>query len=345
MAIVIGTDGNDRYNDPGYPGNVELKGTHLADQIYGLAGDDELVGFAGDDLLEGGPGADVLWGTDGFDTASYKGSTAGVSVNLRDFPVEGGHAAGDVLHEIEGVVGSAYGDFLFGDDGRNVLRGGAGNDRLLGGAGDDLLEGGGGNDVLAGGPGNDEPLGGDGNDTADFFSGEKIVRRETYAGVGVVADLAAGTATGGDQVGSDRLAGIENLHGTEYNDRLLGNAGANRLTGDEGADELVGRGGADRFDYDRTDDSVPAAPDLIRDFSRSQGDRIDLRGVDADEQVPGDEGFQFIGKAAFTGAGQLRWFQQDGDTIIEANTDGTTGAELRIEVDPLVAFQATDFLL
>ena len=60
MAIVIGTDGNDRYNDPAYPGNVELKGTNLADQMYGLAGDDELVGFDGDDLLEGGQGADVL---------------------------------------------------------------------------------------------------------------------------------------------------------------------------------------------------------------------------------------------------------------------------------------------
>ena len=76
MAIVIGTDGNDRYNDPGYPGNVELKGTNLADQMYGLAGDDELVGFDGDDLLEGGKGADVLWGGYGLDLASYRGSCA-----------------------------------------------------------------------------------------------------------------------------------------------------------------------------------------------------------------------------------------------------------------------------
>ena len=77
MAIITGTDGNDRYNDPTYPGNVELKGTNLADQMYGLAGDDELVGFDGDDLLDGGPGADVLWGGYGFDYASYRGSGAG----------------------------------------------------------------------------------------------------------------------------------------------------------------------------------------------------------------------------------------------------------------------------
>jgi Ca2+-binding RTX toxin-like protein len=336
MAIVTGTDGNDRYNDPAYPGNVELKGTNLADQMYGLAGDD---------LLEGGAGADVLWGTDGFDLASYKGSIAGVSVNLRGFPVEGGHAAGDILHEIEGVIGSAYGDFLFGGDGRNVLRGEAGNDRLLGGAGNDRLEGGGGNDVLNGGAGNDELLGGDGSDTADFFYGEKIVGGETYAGTGVVADLTAGTATGGELVGSDRLAGIENLYGTKYNDRLLGNAGANRLTGDAGADELVGRGGADRFDYDRMYDSTPAAPDRIVDFSRSQGDKINLRGIDAKVE-DGDTAFQFVGQAKFSAAGQLRFFQQDGDTFVQANTsDATAGAEMTIKIDPLVSVQATDFLL
>src|SRR5215213_4616878 len=95
MAIIIGTDGNDRYNDPSYPSNVELKGTNLDDQMYGLAGDDELVGFDGDDVLEGGAGADVLWGGYGFDYASYKGATAGVEVRLIDSYFAGGDAAGD----------------------------------------------------------------------------------------------------------------------------------------------------------------------------------------------------------------------------------------------------------
>ena len=103
MAIVIGTDGNDRYNDPNYPGNVELKGTNGADQMYGLAGDDELVGFDGDDLLEGGQGADVLWGGSGLDLASYRGSDQGVAVDLRDGYATGGHAEGD-----SGVGGIAF---------------------------------------------------------------------------------------------------------------------------------------------------------------------------------------------------------------------------------------------
>jgi Ca2+-binding RTX toxin-like protein len=337
MAIVTGTDGNDRYNDPSYPGNVELKGTSLADQMYGLAGDDELVGFDGDDLLEGGQGADVLWGGSGLDLASYKSSSpVGVSVSLygSSGSVYGGDAQGDILHEIEGVIGSAYDDNLMGTyEDNNVLRGGGGADTLYGLWGDDALRGEAGDDRLVGGPGDDLLEGGAGSDTAYFHAA-------------VVADLAAGTATGGDQVGSDRLAGIENLAGSGGDDRLAGDNRANTLIGEQGADALEGRGGADRFVYYGTYESRPGAADRVLDFSPKQGDRLDLSAVDADAQASGNQAFTFVGQDQFTGAGQVRFFQQDGDTVVEANTsDATVGAELRIEVDPLVAFQATDFLL
>ena len=39
---------------------------------------------------------------------------------------------------------------------------------------------------------------------------------------------------------------------------------------------LTGGGGADRFDYDERYDSTPATADVITDFSRAQGDKIDL---------------------------------------------------------------------
>jgi Ca2+-binding RTX toxin-like protein len=342
MAIVTGTSGDDR--EPN-----ELEGTNLADEIYGLAGNDTLIGFDGDDLLAGGAGADELFGSGGLDLASYRGSPAAVQFLLYGDGtgfVAGGDAEGDELFSIEGAIGSSFADRLYGDDQRNVFQGEGGADDLSGAGGNDTLRGGGGNDRLDGGAGNDELLGGDGSDTADFLYFDKMFGGAAIVGTGVVADLVAGTATGGDQVGSDRLSGIENLRGTFYNDRLLGNAGANRLDGDYGADELVGRGGADRFVYDRTADSTPAAPDLIRDFSRSQGDKIDLRGVDANEQPEdGDQAFAFVGQKPFSAEGQVRFFQRDGDTFVEANTDGTSGAEMTIRVDPLVAFQATDFLL
>ena len=86
MAIITGTDGDDKY-----PYGTELRGTNLADQIYGLAGDDALVGFDGNDLLEGGAGADELYGEYGFDLAGYQGSPAGVTVYMSSsYGAEGG---------------------------------------------------------------------------------------------------------------------------------------------------------------------------------------------------------------------------------------------------------------
>ena len=76
MAIIIGTNDNDQ--EP-----YELYGTNLADEIYGLAGDDTLVGLDGDDVLEGGAGADEIFGSSGFNYASYKGSPAGVAIDLQ----------------------------------------------------------------------------------------------------------------------------------------------------------------------------------------------------------------------------------------------------------------------
>jgi Ca2+-binding RTX toxin-like protein len=332
MAIITGTNGDDR--EP-----KELFGTELADEIYGLAGNDTLVGLGGDDVLEGGAGADELFGSGGLDYASYKASPAGVLIRLDDDLTgyaDRGHATGDKLFSIEGAIGSAYGDTFYGNGQRNVLRGEGGADHLSGFNGDDQLVGGGGNDHLHGGGGDDELRGGDGNDTASFAD---------YSNGPVVADLAAGTADSVWGGGHDLLFGIENLLGSTYDDRLLGNAGANRLEGEEGADELVGREGADRFYYYNRYDSMPTLPDHILDFSRTQGDKIDLARVDANEQAPGNEAFQFVGQAGFTGAGQLRFFQQDGHTIVEANTYGTGGAEMRIVLDPLVSLQDTDFLL
>ena len=67
--------------------------------------------------------------------------------------------------------------------------------------------------------------------------------------------------------------------------------------------------------------------------------------MDANAQVDGRQAFEFIGQAPFTGAGELRWFKQNGDTIIEGNTtDATAGAELRIVLDPLLNLQASDFI-
>ncbi|MFC3208258.1 calcium-binding protein, partial [Aquamicrobium soli] len=142
----------------------KLYGDGNANILRGLGGDDELHAGGGNDLLIGGPGADKLDGGTGIDTASYEGSSAGVTVNLATSTGLGGDAQGDTLVSIENLVGSDHDDTLTGNDANNSLYGGAGNDTLIGDLGNDTLIGGLGDDILVGGPGKNILYGGEGAD-------------------------------------------------------------------------------------------------------------------------------------------------------------------------------------
>lgn len=324
MAKITGTNGDDKHPH-------ELEGTSLADQIFGLAGNDTLIGFSGDDVLEGGAGADELFGSDGFDYASYRSSGQGVSVNLGSFGARGGHADGDHLYSVEGLIGSDRTDYLYGDSQRNILRGEGGDDDLEGGAGNDQLIGGAGRDILIGDEGADELRGDAGTDFVMYYRSEQAV----------TINLATGKGSGGDAEG-DRFFSVEAVQGSSYDDTIIGNGAANLIRGVGGADMLTGGGGADRFFIEGSEYSSPKTPDRILDFTRSQGDRI-VAG-DAKEDVPGFQTYKFIGHGEFTDVGQLRWYQENGDTIIEGNTAVKEGAEVRIVLDTLVSLQASDFI-
>ena len=155
-------------------------------------------------------------------TPATRARPAGVYVFLHDFDATGGDAAGDHLYSIEGVIGSAFADGLYGDDQRNVLRGEGGDDVLGGLGGDDTLDGGGGNDLLDGGAGNDGCAAAPGSTPPASTTSPPAAWWPTSP----PAPPRAATP-----IGSDRLFGIENLQGTIYDDRLAGNAGANRLDG------------------------------------------------------------------------------------------------------------------
>jgi hypothetical protein len=62
------------------------------------------------------------------------------------------------------LLGSSFGDRLYGRQGRDLLRGRAGNDCLFGGEGADVLDGDGGDDTISGGDGRDRLFGGAGDD-------------------------------------------------------------------------------------------------------------------------------------------------------------------------------------
>lgn len=118
------------------------------DTLNGGAGADALFGGAGNDLLVGGAGGDVLDGGAGRDTASYATAAAGVSVSLVFGALNTGDAAGDVLINVENLIGTRYDDRLTGDAKANDISGGAGNDTIRGGGGADMLSGGKGLDTF-----------------------------------------------------------------------------------------------------------------------------------------------------------------------------------------------------
>src|SRR5262249_55722305 len=110
-------------------------GSSYNDSIIGNLFGDSVNGYTGNDTIEGSAGADTLDGSSGINIASYTGSAIGVTVNLATGTGSGGDAQGDVLFNIQGLIGSGYADSLVGTSGADSLEGGAGDDTLIGGLG------------------------------------------------------------------------------------------------------------------------------------------------------------------------------------------------------------------
>jgi Ca2+-binding RTX toxin-like protein len=228
----------------GSPFNDVIRGSNEVvtagvDGTFGTnSGDNVLIGGGGDDVLEGRGGADDLIGGTGFDYASYESSPAGVTVRLPGVGTDtqtgiatGGDATGDILIEIEGLIGSRFNDTLTGNSLDNVLAGGLGND-ILNGMG--------------------------GNDTVDYSRDHFFDFGDTADQVVVHLGLGGGQGEGDKfkglitsnglqfvQVGADTLISIENVTGTAGSDTIVGNEQANVLDGRGGNDTLDGGLGND----------------------------------------------------------------------------------------------------
>jgi Ca2+-binding RTX toxin-like protein len=263
-----------------------IVGSAAANLLEGQGGNDSLDGSSGNDTLDGGSGDDTVNGNAGTDTASYASAGSGVIVSLAIAGVQAtGGGGSDTLVSIENLLGSQHNDSLTGNAAANTLDGGAGADNMTGGDGNDTYEvdnagdqvveasaaggtdlvnasvthtlatnvenlrltatgaingtGNGSTNILYAGAGNNVLDGLGGTDTASYL----------YAGSGVTVSLAAAgaQATGGS--GTDTLVNIENLRGSDFNDTLTGNAGANVLEGGLGNDVLNGSSGFDTASY------------------------------------------------------------------------------------------------
>jgi Ca2+-binding RTX toxin-like protein len=207
--------------------NVEnLTGSAYNDALTGDNLANTLLGGDGNDVLIGSLGADVLDGGAGVDTVDYSASAGGVAVNLGAATAASGGAEGDVISNVENVIGSAYNDVLTGSASNNALSGGAGDDRFFGGLGVDSIDGGAGTDAV------------------DYNS----------LSAAVTVNLLAHSVSAAGASGT--IVNVENVSGTAYADALIGDTGDNILTGGAGADALDGGAGIDAADYSASSASV-----------------------------------------------------------------------------------------
>ena len=261
----------------GGSGDDAVNGDGGDDTLYGGAGDDTLNGGAGDDTLIGGPGADGFIGGAGEDTVSYANARdEKVTVDLSSVtvadpdPNNDSHSDGDYFPDsgtglnVENVIGGPRGDTITGNALANKIWGGEGADAIDSEEGDDIIDG---------GPGGDSIDGGLGLDTVTYENSD----------AGVRVSLITGRGEGGDAEG-DRLSNVENLIGSDHDDRLFGDddnffgdpstIGTNELSGGAGDDKIVaglgideveGGAGADTMDGD-TDEYATAPVGLGLDF-------------------------------------------------------------------------------
>ncbi len=84
---------------------------------------------------------------------------------------------------------------------------------------------------------------------------------------------------------------------------------------------------------------------MILDF-RHLVDDIDVRDIDANAIVGGNQAFRFIGSQAFNAAGQVRavYNAAQQETVILFNIDNDAAAEMIDQIDRNVALSALDFI-
>jgi Ca2+-binding RTX toxin-like protein len=267
---------------------LSVAATSLADTIINTGTINRSVGLGdGDDVFDGIGGivAGKVFGGDGNDIFRISDPLArvfeGGGEGLADRIETTVSYALDTTGEVENLTllgtavhgyGNGLSNTISGNGQDNLLVGRVGNDTVSGDAGDDTLRGNADGDELNGDEGDDSLQGGVGADSLSGGEGDDILR------------------------------------GNTENDSLSGGDGDDMLHGGTGGDTLDGGADADIFLFRFATDSGTGAGlrDDILGFAAGS-DLIDLRQIDANSAVTGNQAFAFIGTAAFGSiAGQLR---------------------------------------
>ncbi len=296
---LYGGDGDDELL--AYDGDDELYGGNDDDRIFGGADDDTLFGGDGVDELSGGLGDDILVGGDGVDTLSggvgddtlfgdrfdlffgtssfrpfdggrgydiltFEMGTIGLTLNMEDF------------RDIEHFVGTRGNDVITphhmsvdAHDGDDRIRASEAGQNINGGAGFDI-----------------------------------VTYQLSTSGVFVALDAPAlGWATNGRRgdAEGDQISYVEGLIGSDRNDRLYGDGGANSLVGRQGDDFLQGGEGADTLNGNMDDDTLiggAGADELDGGAGNDTASYRDSKlGVYVHLSSPTQGGHGLLGDAAF----------------------------------------------
>jgi VCBS repeat-containing protein len=205
----------------------------------------------------------------------------------------------------QNAQGSAANALDLGSNGNNNTFVGSNlDDFILGARGQDTIHGAGGNDSINGGLGVDRIYGGEGNDTL---------------------------------LGSN---GADSVYGGSGNDRIISGLGADQLWGGTGADVFVFTRQQSNNQVISVDSNV-TEKDTIRDFSRVEGDKIDVSGLG----ITASAWMGFLSDASQLQANKLGYIvDANGKMTIIGDLDGNASTrEFELDVLGSSNLLVTDF--
>jgi Ca2+-binding RTX toxin-like protein len=307
----------------GREGNDTLKG--------GSKSGDLLFGDTGNDTLQGGAGGDTIDGGEGLDTASYFDSARDVTVALQGRVTFKGDALGDKLSNIEDLSGSNRGnDTLIGSNLANFIYGNGGKDNLKGLSGDDTLIGGKGADRLEGGAGFDSAgyLDSTASVTANLLdSGRNTgdAKGDSYSSIEGLRGGAFG----------DRLTGDNQfnfIYGLGGNDTLFGLGGSDTLRGGKGIDTLYGGNGQDFFQFESVSDVGATQGDKIADFKSDDTIVLKLSGFQGITAASVSPSIFHIGKSNRAADSSDRLIYNTSDTTLWYDSNGSAAGGTKVMI-------------
>jgi len=303
---------------PAGGGTLDFTGTDANERI--LFTDPHNVGFDSADLNLGGGNDLIPDSAAGYiPLATVSGGTGDDNIALAgDFVTIHGGGGNDHIEIGADTVGTAYGDagndVIFveggGEGGGASADGGAGDDKInLVGAGM-VATGGEGNDLLTGDNDSEDVLahGGNGNDTLVFAS----------------SDLALYGDAGNDQINAQVSSTDEQfLYGGTGNDTIRYTLGAGATVdvyGGAGKDQLYAGAADDVLHFLPANSPAGAGRDVVHCYQHGQ-DHIALDG---------GQHYQFVGETKDPGAGEVGFYHQGQDTIVDG-FDGKTHFEVQLQ--------------